>query len=583
MERIREKINVLLITPDQMRADHLHCYGYFRNTSPHIDMMAKEGILFKRFYTVASWTTPVFASLFSSIPPSRHRMTLFMYRLGITMDPSIALLAEQFKTAGYRTVAFAINPLVGDWLLGRGFDEYYGAWRDDEYAIKYDAEGANETIFRWLDQHCKEPFFAWVYYVEPHSPYNPPPEHDIFKTSAYPDEINDGYTPERNKGHLFRLATAGDKEAVERLNSLYDGKIHYIDYHIGQLLKKIEELDLNKNTLTILISDHGELLYDHVDCLTFDHRSLYDSNVHVPFIMKGPSIPKGKTIDAIMSTLDIAPTILDLAELSPMKDSQGKSLLPLIADEADTIHDYVFSEQDVVEELRSVRNEQYKLILNLQTGEKQLFDTLADPKEKENIAEREPDIVRDLSAQLKEYMKKNEPPEEEKLDLWRKVSYFKPMQIIDEVTTGAQFQFLGMDYETIPKWVRMADGGENYMNACYWIEPGDGSVGALWRTNNPLMGVYNIYLWYGVLPDKRSATNAPFSVVTRKGSYEFIIDQNKNVSMWNLLGEFEDPLYVKVTNKADGPVVLDAVKFERKEGEELLKDWLPGGERTRKN
>jgi len=577
MAESQRKNNVILVTPDQMRADHLHCYGYFRETSPYIDDLASEGMLFKRCYTVASWTTPSFASIFSSLIPSKHKMTVFMYGAGITMDSSIPLLTEQFKIAGYRTVAFVTNPLVGSWLLGRGFDEYYEAWREDEYAIEFKAEGANKTIFRWLNNHHEKPFFAWIYYQEPHSPYNPPPEHDIFKTSAYPDEINDGYTPERKKGYLYRLATAGDKKAVERLNSLYDGKIHYVDKCFGQLLEKLRELNLDENTFLVLVSDHGELLYEHVDCLTFDHRSLYDSNVHVPLIITGPNIPKEKIIDAMVSILDVAPTILDLIGLPPLKGAQGKSLLPLIAGEAEAINEYIFAEQDIVEPLRSVRNMRYKLIYNLQTGKKQLFDTINDPKENRDLAEQEPDIVWSLSAQLMEYMRENEPPENERLSLWEKVSYSHPVQIIDEVTTGAQFQFFGMDYDEIPKYVRMADGGGNYNNACYWMEPGNGDKGAIWRTNNPMIGVYRIYLWYGLLPDRKSATNACFTVVTREGEYEFIVDQNKNTGTWNYLGEFKNPICAKVSNKADGPVVLDAVKFERTEGKKIIKEWLPGG------
>ena len=135
--------------------------------------------------------------------------------------------------------------------------------------------------------------------------------------------------------------------------------------------------------------------------------------------------------------------------------------------------------------------------------------------------------------------------------------------IVDEVTIGARLQFFGMSYDEIADWIKMSNGGGNYRNACYWIKPGDGSKGALWRTDNPLLGTYNIYVWYGTLPQGRSATNAHFIVSTPKGSWTFIIDQNKNISKWNLLGEFKDPLCVKVTNEADGPVIIDAVKFEK--------------------
>jgi len=556
-----KKINVILITPDQMRADHLSCYGYFRKTSPYIDTIAQEGVIFKRHYTVAPWTTPSFCSIMSSLVPSRHGATL----LGSSIvDSTIPLLSEQFKATGYRTVAFCNNALASK-KLSRGFDELYEGERTQPRSVtehmEFGAPGTNKKIFEWLDQHYNESFFMWILYYEPHSPYNPPPEYDVFKTYAYPDETNNGWGPERGSGYLYRLANAGDGKAVERLNALYDGKIHFVDYHIGQVLRKLKELNIAKKTLVVFTSDHGELLYEHIDCLTFDHVSLYDSNMHVPLILRGPSIPKGKCIDAMACTLDIVPTILEVAGLPPLKHAQGKSLMPLITDKVNAVHDYIFAEQDLLEPLRSVRDKRYKLIFHLQDGKNRLYDTIVDPGEKEDIAEQNPEIVRTLSVQMTEYMKKNEPPEKEKLRRWQKVSPSEA--IIDEIATSAQLQFFGMSYNEIANWVKMSDGGHSYRCTCYWIEPGDGSKGALWRTENPLLGTYNVYVWYGKLQNRRSATNAHFVVATRGGCREFVIDQNKEIGRWNLLGSFEEPLYVKVTNKADGPVIIDAVKFEQ--------------------
>lgn len=556
-----KKINVVFITPDQMRADHLHCYGCPRKTSPYIDKMSHEGVFFKRHYTVASWTTPSFCSIMSSLVPSQHGATLFGHSM---KDSNIRLLPERFKTAGYRTVAFCNNALASK-SLARGFHELYEGERYQPQNItehmEFGAQGTNKKIFEWLNQHHSKPFFMWILYFEPHSPYNPPSEHDIFKTSAYPNETNNGYGPKRNSGRLYRLANAGDKKAVERLNSLYDGKIHFVDYYIGQVLEKLREVGLDERTLVVLASDHGEMLYEHVDCLTFDHRSLYDSNIHVPLIMRGPLIPKGKSIDAIVSTLDIAPTILEIVGLPPLESTQGESLMPLISGRTDAVHEYIFAEQDILEPMRSVRDKKYKLIHHLQNGKIQLYDAIADPDEKKDIADQNPEIVRTLSAKLTNY-RKNEASEKEKIQRWQQAS---PLQkiIVDEVTIGARLQFFGTGYDDMASWVKMSDGENNYGNACYWIKPGDGSKGALWRSDNPLLGTYNVYVWYGKLPQRRSASNVHFIVTTRQDSRTFVIDQNNNAGKWNLLGKFEDPLYVKVTNKANGPVMVDAVKFEQ--------------------
>lgn len=560
---LNSKLNVLVITPDQMRADHLHCYGYPRKTSPHIDEIAREGVLFKRHYSVAPWTTPSFCSIMSSLVPSRHGATLF----GSSIENSnIPLLSEQFKVAGYRTVAFCNNALASK-PLNRGFDELYEGekeWTQTTHTehMEFGAQGTNKQIFNWLSKNYGESFFMWILYFEPHSPYNPPRQHDIFKTTAYPNEMNNGYTPEKNSGYLYRLANAGDEKAVERLNSLYDGKIHFVDYHVGRILQKLKELNIDGKTLVVFTSDHGELLYEHDDCLTFDHCSLYDSVLQVPLILRGAMLPKGKSIDALVSTLDIAPTILEIAGLPVPNDMQGKSLIPLINNNVTAIHEHIFAEQDIIEQLRSVRNYRYKLIRHLQRGKSCLYDTLADPHEQKDIISKNSEIASTLSIHMDNYLKRNQLPEEKKLRRMRQISSDLKEIIIDEVTPSARLQFLGMSYCDLSHWVGMSDGGDNYHNACYWIRPGDGSKGALWRSENPLLGIYDIYIWYGRIPQRRSATNAHFSVYTRGGSRTFIIDQNKNRGKWNLLGRFENPLYVKVTNNADGPVVIDAAKFE---------------------
>lgn len=564
-------MNVVLITPDQMRADHLSCYGYNRNTSPWMDKLAQQGTLLTRYYAVGSWTTPTFFSMLSSLAPSSHGATLF----GSTpYNPTNPLLSESFERAGYKTAAFcnnanATNPLQfgSDKSTIRGFQELYLGEsklpKNITEHFEFKAYQTNEKVLQWLDQNHNDLFFLWVLYIEPHSPNNTPPDHDIFKTEAYPGEINNGYGPERGSGHLYRLANRGDEKARERLVNLYDGKIHFVDYYVGEVLKKLEELGLDENTMVLLTSDHGELLYEHMDCLTFDHRSLYDSNIHVPFILRGPSVPKGKRIDALANELDLAPTLLDIAGIPPMESAQGKSLLPAINGEISAVNEHVFSEQDVIEPLRSVRDERYKLIHNLRDGKCMLYDSLNDLREQSDIAEEQPEICQELFGRLAKHMEEIGPSEESRINHWRKFTLKD--EIIDEVTIGSRLQLFGFKYEDLKDWVKLSEGGNCYKDHCYWIEPGDGSRGASWRSDNPLLGNYNIYLWYGKLPDRSSATNASFTLITRTDSKTYSIDQNYNWGKWNLLGNVENPVEVRVTNDANGPVVIDAVRFEKKD------------------
>jgi arylsulfatase A-like enzyme len=495
-------------------------------------------------------------------------MTLLAEPGAPMLDPSVPLLAEQFKAAGYRTVGFCNNGLAGERFIGRGFDEYYERRQVahtiterimDEHELESGrAPGTNQKIYAWLEQPRREPFFMFVLYYEPHSPYDPTPEHDIFKTDAYPDATFIGYDPQ--KGHLLRKAAIGDGAAVERLNGLYDGLIHYVDFHYGQLLTRLGELGLDGSTLVVLFSDHGELIFEYPDVLTFDHVSLYDANIHVPLIIKGKAIPKGRVVDAMVSHIDIAPTLLELAGLEPLAGAQGTSLVPLISGEADSAHKYVFSEQDILTPLRSVRDTRHKLIWDLQSGKKQLFDTLADPGERNDVATVEPEVADRLSAVLERWIVDNQLPEDEREALWRKTIDAGSDEVVDDVTTSAKLQLSGTGW-------RVADHPDCFRNGCYWTQPSvSGSNAAVWRPENPLVGPHNVYVWYGRIPDVRAATNAQYTVKTRTGSQAFVVDQNEGTGRWNLLGEFAGPVSVALTNAADGPIVVDAVKFEQVRG-----------------
>src|ERR1051326_2896120 len=188
------KPNVILISLDQLHAARLHGYGNPRPTSPNIDRLAAEGTRFTNFYSAAPWTTPSYGTIMTGQYPSRHGATLF-HPPGVPgLKPDALPLAEIFKKAGYRTAAFVNNSVAGAFLTARGFDDYDEPQRRaltiterPDYARsaamsqEFRAPATNQRIFRWLDAHGADPFFLFLLYFEPHSPYDPPPEHDIFK------------------------------------------------------------------------------------------------------------------------------------------------------------------------------------------------------------------------------------------------------------------------------------------------------------------------------------------------------------------------------------------------------------------
>ena len=565
-----QKPNILVLVLDQLRADQLHCYGNPRETSPHIDMLAGSGVMFTRFNTVAPWTSPSFASLHTSLFPSRHGVTLFWKPGMPLLNKDIPTLAENMQKAGYYTTAFVNNSLAGYPLTGSGFDEYYERSESAPDITRRSSGPAGEDVpatttnqvLRWLDSHHggKQPFFLYVHFLEPHSPYNPPSQDDIFKSGPYSFMTDTGY--DFIKGALLRLAANGDQNAIQRLYQLYDGKIHHIDRYVGAILNHLKELGLDQNIYILLTSDHGELLYSHPkDYLTFDHRSLYDADLHVPLIVAGPGLPKGKSIEALASNIDTAPTILDLAGARPLSDAEGHSLVPLIQGKVASVNNYLYAGEDDEIPVREVRDVRYKLIRNLWTGKEQLFDMQTDPGELHNVAADNPQEVHALDPRLDDWMKVNEPTPEVQRERWKIYTQPEKTLTVDDVTIGARFLI-----SPCSDWHSdESPASGNYDGSSFWTENGNGSRKAIWRGDNPLLGSYDISVYVGQPKVGMLATNAPYKVVTAEGSKTVTLNLKDSPGTWKSLGTFKDPRYVELTNDANGIVVADAVKFDRVE------------------
>ena len=560
--------NVILIVSDQLRADQIHAYGNPRLTTPNIDRLAERGVRFAHYFTVGSWTAPSFGALHTSLFPSRNGVTLF-WRPGMPLiDKEIPVMTEDFKNHGYYTTAYVNNALAGEGLTGRGFDEYYeGAAIAINVTQRlglganalYTAPATLERVIPWLDEHRSQKFFLYVHFWEPHSPYNPPPEDDIFKSDAFPYMSDTGYDVAH--APLKRLAMLGDQKAVERLYQLYDGKIHYIDRYIGKLLDHVHELGLEGNTVVALTSDHGELMFSHPkDFLTADHRSLYDENLHIPFIVAGPGVPQGKVVEGLASNIDSAPTLLDLAGLPPLDDAEGHSLVPMIQGKTSEINPYVYGEEDAGILARSVRSRNYRLIKYLWDGKTQLFDLQRDPGEQVNVAKENPAVVEELSARLNEWMKVNEPSREIQLRRWRTYTRPEKETTVDDQTIGGRFLMTGGGWKN-----DVATQSGNWEVGAFWTEDGDGSRTAVWRNDDPMIGNYRISVYYGHPSIGRLASNAPFTIVSEGGSKTVQVDFNRDAGEWKILGTAVNPYYVRLTNAANGAILADAVRFQRLE------------------
>lgn len=561
-----ERPNVLVLVLDQLRADQLHCYGNARPDSPNIDRLAQRGARFTHYYTVAPWTAPSFASLHTSLFASKHGVTLF-WRPGMPLlSKDVPTMAEDFQAHGYYTAAFVNNSLAGEDLTGWGFDEYHPGYAQAldiaQRAVlsgpaRYTAPDTTKQVVAWLGSHRSQRFFLYVHFMEPHSPYNPPPEDDLFRSDAYPYMTDMGY--DVANGGLLRLAMLGDQKAIERLYQLYDGKIHFIDRYVGEILEQLRMLHLQSKTLVFLTSDHGELLYSHPkDFLTFDHRSLYKAVLHIPFIAAGPEIRPNETISDLGSNVDSAPTILELSGLPPLPDAEGHSLLPLIEGKTQAVNQYVYAEEDVAIPMRSVRNLRYKLVLNLWTGKEQLFDEEHDPGELTDIAAEHTGVVRALDERLREWMRENQPAANVQQRRWKIYTAPEGLTIVDDQTIGGRLLLTGAPWQsdTNPR-------SGNFDGGCFWTAQGDGSRTAVWRNDDPMLGVYRVSVYYGHPAVGRLATDAPFTIVTNTGQRTVRINFNEDAGRWHLLAVVRNPRYVEETNAADGSIIVDAVRFER--------------------
>lgn len=343
----RKEINVLLISIDTLRADHLSAYGYRRKTSPTIDQVASEGIIFSQAMAQRGQTWTSVTSIMTSMYPHTHGVR----ENGMNLKDSIPTLAALLKSYGYSTVAFITNMVTSRHV---GFDHVYrfrGMERD---------KPTTKAAIEWLGKNHKKKFFAWIHYIAPHKPYGPPAPFTRRFVSLNDDEI------QRLNDRLDKITL--NKESIsekekDQIVSLYDAEIAYVDNQISRVLKTLDDLDLKKNTLLVITADHGEELYDRNQY--FYHAcSIYDSVLRIPLIIRFPDQVQGhRNVQTVVESIDIAPTIFDLLKLPRPKSFEGKSLKPLIlSDDSSSIPSLAYSE--IKDKVFSVRTNHWRYIYN---------------------------------------------------------------------------------------------------------------------------------------------------------------------------------------------------------------------------
>ncbi len=321
--------NVLLIVIDTLRADHLGAYGYSRNTSPAIDDLAREGLLFENAVSPASWTKPAVASLFTGLSPLQHRVFTGNKRDEeghVTSDVLAAELltvAEALRAAGYRTGGFVRNAHLRGFM---GFDQGFDLYDAD----LGEATEIVETFLGWQGSEPTERFFAYLHLLDVHWPYTPPgPFGDLFDAPKADLDFNDKETWKRFERQVRTGELAAAEADVEAMKALYDGEIRYTDAVLGQLFATLRARDLYEDTLILITSDHGEEFLDHGG-VSHGH-TLYEEMLHVPLIIRGGGLEPAR-VAARVELIDILPTILGLVGIEAPVDLPGRDLGRVLGD-----------------------------------------------------------------------------------------------------------------------------------------------------------------------------------------------------------------------------------------------------------
>ncbi len=388
----RRQYNVILISVDSLRADHLSCYGYFRNTSPNIDKLANEGILFEQGISQADWTLPSLVSLFTSKYISVHGICWFN-----KLPDSELTFTEVLKKCNYRTAAFYGKLNLTNSNLFQGFDFCDG--KKDNLASFKDLV---PSAINWLKENRNSKFFLFLHGLDVHEPYHTPNE-NIFDPDY--NGIADYICLTKLARHrVYRnfYFTEGGKmisltsKDISHIIAHYDAGISYADGFIGELLRSLDELNLTDKTIIILLSSHGEELFDRGVIMQHGPR-YYDEIIRVPLIIKHPQIKGSIRIRTQAQLIDVMPTILDFLDIPKNKEIQGNSLISLIEGNASAdFNEYVFSG------IFTVRSLKWKLI-----DKKELYNLIKDPKELNNLAINYPEIYIKLDQEWFKQKEKN--------------------------------------------------------------------------------------------------------------------------------------------------------------------------------
>jgi arylsulfatase A-like enzyme len=418
-------VNIVLITIDTLRADHLSCYGYERETTPHIDKIAAKGFVFKDVIAPSSWTSPSMVSLFTSVYPINHGIIKgFIQEKKIVnqevFSDDLITLAEILQSGGYTTFGVASNlHLCEDYGFARGFNYF-------KCLSFHPAPSVNKTVYSW-EKEIREAdkFFLWLHYFDPHHYYSArSPWIEQYASESLTHELK---LYKKSKEELFSLIPMlkEEDEAHSNLVALYDSEVNYVDYHVAEIIQKF---GFDEDTLLIITSDHGEEFLEHG--LLGHANNLYGETIDIPLIIRLPRQEIGKTVTQQASLLDIMPTILTLLEIPLSEQMLGESLLTkkgqerklpdrilfselqkgnhnmkaILTDEWKYIHNHKGTIEKLYDWAKNILKEDWRHLFNYEDPVVGLYNRKQDPHEKENLIKENPSVSAALKEQLLQWV-----------------------------------------------------------------------------------------------------------------------------------------------------------------------------------
>ena len=383
--------SILLVSLDTLRGDRVGRMEAGRPLTPALDALARRGTLFEQATAAAPWTLPSHASVFTGRLPYSHGARTEHQ----AMRPDLATLAERLRDAGYRTAAFTGGGYVASFF---GFDQGFEIYEDHNETVEGGPGRIFEAARTWIESVGNAPFFAFVHTYEVHYPYT----HDDFVDASARRALGPLGVEELEAIHRGeRILTPAERESVKRL---YDGDVASADHQVGALLEDLARAGILDSLLVVVISDHGEDLWDHDALRSPGHgHSLYEELLHVPLIFSAPSLVReGGRVRAPVSLIDLAPTLLDLAGLPALSAAEGRSLAqvlkeggeieprPIVAESIEYGPDRFSRREGDRKVILAPRPDRYNAGVELAVRPVEIFDLSQDPQELTSLASSPP-------------------------------------------------------------------------------------------------------------------------------------------------------------------------------------------------